>query len=61
MESLHAPWRIEYILAPKPEPSTRLFTEMAQSSDDVAGGRSSRPTIQPTRGIKLARPASRAR
>lgn len=36
MESLHAPWRIEYILAPKPEPSTRLFTEMAQSSDDVA-------------------------
>jgi ATP adenylyltransferase len=36
MESLHAPWRIEYILAPKPEMATSLFTEIAQSSDDVA-------------------------
>jgi ATP adenylyltransferase len=36
MESLHAPWRIEYILAPKPEPSGGLFTRIAQSSDDVA-------------------------
>ena len=36
MESLHAPWRIEYILAPKPERSVGLFTQIAQSSDDVA-------------------------
>ena len=36
MESLHAPWRIEYILAPKPEMSTSLFTQIAHSSDDVA-------------------------
>ena len=36
MESLHAPWRIEYILAPKPELKTGLFTRIAQSSDDVA-------------------------
>lgn len=36
MESLHAPWRIEYILAPKPEPPRRVFTAIAQSSDDVA-------------------------
>ena len=36
MESLHAPWRIEYILAPKPELATSLFTQIAQSSDDVA-------------------------
>lgn len=36
MESLHAPWRIEYILAPKPEQSTSLFTAIAQSSDDIA-------------------------
>ena len=35
MESLHAPWRIQYILARKPEPSdTSLFTRIAQSSDD---------------------------
>lgn len=36
MESLHAPWRIEYILAPKP-PSTgdSLFTSIAQSNEDV--------------------------
>jgi ATP adenylyltransferase len=36
MESLHAPWRMEYILAPKPERSPSLFTEIAHSSDDVA-------------------------
>ncbi len=37
MESLHAPWRIQYILAPKP-PSAEaaLFTRIAQSNDDVA-------------------------
>jgi ATP adenylyltransferase len=34
MESLHAPWRIEYILAPKPKLDTSLFTRIAQSSDD---------------------------
>ena len=39
MDVLHAPWRIDYILAPKQvagpgEPS--LFTRIAQSSDDVA-------------------------
>jgi ATP adenylyltransferase len=34
MESLHAPWRIEYILAPKPRLDTSLFTNIAQSSDD---------------------------
>ena len=36
MESLHAPWRIEYILTPKSERPTSLFTEIAHSSDDVA-------------------------
>ncbi|MHC1768934.1 MAG: HIT domain-containing protein [Verrucomicrobiia bacterium] len=37
MESLHAPWRIQYILAPKPPPSDEsLFTRIAQSNDDVA-------------------------
>jgi ATP adenylyltransferase len=37
MEYLHAPWRIEYILAPKPPASARsLFTQIAESSDDVA-------------------------
>ena len=35
MESLHAPWRIEYILSPKPELKEGLFTRIAQSSDDV--------------------------
>jgi len=35
MESLHAPWRIEYILARKPELKTGLFAHIAQSSDDV--------------------------
>jgi ATP adenylyltransferase len=36
METLHAPWRIEYILAPKSEAPTRLFANLAQSSDDEA-------------------------
>ena len=37
MESLHAPWRIQYILAPKPPvDGESLFTRIAQSSDDVA-------------------------
>lgn len=36
MEALHAPWRIEYILAPKPENSESLFTRIAQSNDDEA-------------------------
>lgn len=36
MESLHAPWRIEYILAPKPALEESLFTRIAQSSDDEA-------------------------
>ncbi len=36
MESLHAPWRIEYILAPKPELPEGLFARIAQSSDDEA-------------------------
>ena len=36
MELLHAPWRIEYILAPKPKHDASLFTRIAQSSDDVA-------------------------
>ena len=34
METLHAPWRIDYILAPKPELKEGLFTRIAQSSDD---------------------------
>ena len=37
MECLHAPWRIEYILAPKPvADGESLFTRIAQSSDDEA-------------------------
>ena len=36
MESLHAPWRIEYILAPKPESAESVFTRIAQSNDDEA-------------------------
>lgn len=39
MEALHAPWRIEYILAPKPplaDGAESLFTRIAQSSDDEA-------------------------
>ena len=34
MDSLHAPWRIEYILSPKPKLDASLFTRIAQSSDD---------------------------
>ena len=35
MESLHAPWRIKYILAPKLPPSEdSLFTCIARSQDD---------------------------
>jgi ATP adenylyltransferase len=36
MEPLHAPWRIEYILAPKPALADSLFTRIAQSNDDEA-------------------------
>lgn len=36
MESLHAPWRIEYILAPKPPREESLFSAIARSSDDEA-------------------------
>ena len=36
MESLHAPWRIEYILAPKLTQADSLFSRIAQSSDDEA-------------------------
>jgi ATP adenylyltransferase len=35
MDSLHAPWRIEYILSAKPELKEGLFARIAQSSDDV--------------------------
>lgn len=34
MECLHAPWRVEYILAPKREDTNDLFVQIAQSSDD---------------------------
>jgi ATP adenylyltransferase len=34
MEPLHAPWRIEYILSPKPILEQSLFTTIAQSNDD---------------------------
>ncbi len=34
MESLHAPWRIEYILSPKTEQAQSVFGMIAQSSDD---------------------------
>ena len=36
MDALHAPWRMEYILSPKPELKAGLFTRIAQSSDDEA-------------------------
>ena len=36
MELLHAPWRISYILAPKPANEEGLFTRIGQSSDDEA-------------------------
>jgi ATP adenylyltransferase len=34
MDSLHAPWRIEYILAPKPAQAESLFTRIAQATGD---------------------------
>jgi ATP adenylyltransferase len=35
MEHLHAPWRIEYILAPKDNPGdSSIFTRIAQSNED---------------------------
>jgi len=33
MDSLHAPWRIEYILAQKPDLKEGLFARIAQSTD----------------------------
>ena len=36
METLHAPWRIENILAPKPALAESLFKRIAQSNDDEA-------------------------
>jgi len=36
MDILHAPWRIDYILAPKPPESHDLFVRIAQSSEDEA-------------------------
>ena len=36
MDSLHAPWRIDYILAPKPVLDESLFTRIAQADDDEA-------------------------
>jgi ATP adenylyltransferase len=37
MEPLHAPWRIEYILAPKNDIAAEsIFSRIAQSSDDEA-------------------------
>lgn len=37
MESLHAPWRIEYILnKPKRSPGCGVFSEIARSADDEA-------------------------
>src|SRR5436305_13402 len=34
MESLHAPWRIDYILAPKPARPDSIFAGIGQSSED---------------------------
>ena len=36
MEPLHAPWRIEYILAPKTASEENLFSRIAQSNEDEA-------------------------
>jgi ATP adenylyltransferase len=36
MEPLHAPWRIEYILAPKLALDPSLFARIAQSNEDEA-------------------------
>ena len=38
MDALHAPWRIDYILSPKPplaDGDASIFTKIARSSDDV--------------------------
>jgi len=36
MDTLHAPWRIQYILAPKPpEGEASLFTRIFQANDDI--------------------------
>jgi ATP adenylyltransferase len=35
MEPLHAPWRIEYILAPRAADSEDLFVRIARDSDDI--------------------------
>ncbi len=36
MESLHAPWRIDYILSPKPQAGGEsLFARIARSGDDI--------------------------
>ena len=37
MEPLHAPWRIDYILGPKPVPAgAEVFSRIAQSQEDEA-------------------------
>src|ERR1043166_3070222 len=36
MDSLHAPWRIEYILSRKPDLKEGLFARIGQSADDIA-------------------------
>ena len=36
MDILHAPWRIDYILAPKNVQEQSLFTQIGQSSEDEA-------------------------
>jgi len=53
MESLHAPWRIEYILAQKPVATDSLFTKIAQSGDDEGNYVTARRT-----GLVCKSPAS---
>src|ERR1700743_1178673 len=36
MDTLHAPWRIDYILSPRPAMNSGLFTRIAQSPDGEA-------------------------
>lgn len=36
MDTLHAPWRIEYILTPKPQRPASLFAEIGRGSADEA-------------------------
>jgi ATP adenylyltransferase len=36
MDTLHAPWRIEYILTPKSQRPASLFAEIGRGSDDDA-------------------------